>query len=37
VIANNSIVGVSADGSINVFNGCPLAVNFIIDVNGYFK
>jgi len=37
VIANNATSGVSADGSINVYNGCPSAVHFIIDVNGYFQ
>ena len=34
-LANNAIVRVGSD-SINVFNAGP-TLNFIIDVNGYFK
>jgi hypothetical protein len=34
-LSNNAIVRVGSD-SINVYNGGP-TVNFVIDVNGYFK
>jgi|GEM_PF-2385854 len=36
-LANNAIVQVAADGTINVFNSGPFGVHFIVDVNGYFK
>jgi hypothetical protein len=36
-IANNAIVTVAPDGTINVYNGGTSATGFIIDVNGYFK
>ena len=37
ILANNAIVPVAADGSINVYNSGPFGINFIIDVNGYFQ
>jgi hypothetical protein len=37
VLANNAIVGVAANGSINVYNAGGSPTHFIIDVNGYFK
>ena len=36
-LANNAIVGVAADGTINVYNSGPYGINFIVDVNGYFQ
>ena len=36
-LANNAIVRVGSDGTINVYNSGPSTVNFIIDVNGYFQ
>jgi hypothetical protein len=36
-LANNAILRVAADGTINVFNSGPFGVHFIVDVNGYFK
>jgi hypothetical protein len=35
--ANNAIVAVANDGTINIFNSGPSVINVIIDVNGYFK
>jgi hypothetical protein len=35
--ANNAILRVAADGTINVFNSGPFGAHFIVDVNGYFK
>jgi len=35
--ANNAIITLGADGSLNVYNGSPAPIDFIIDVNGYFK
>jgi hypothetical protein len=34
---NNAIIAVGADGTINIFNGGSVPIDFIIDVNGYFK
>lgn len=36
-IANNALVTLGSDGSLNIYNGGTSATNFIIDVNGYFK
>jgi hypothetical protein len=36
-LANNAIVSVGYDSSINVYNSGPSTVNFIVDVTGYFK
>jgi hypothetical protein len=36
-LANNAVVRVGTDGTINVYNSGPAAVHGIIDVNGYFK
>jgi hypothetical protein len=36
-LANNAVLRVATDGTINVFNSGPFGVNFIVDVNGYFK
>ncbi len=35
--ANNAVISLGSDGSLNVYNSGPATVNFIIDVNGYFK
>lgn len=35
--ANNALVGIAADGSLNVFNAGMEPVDFIIDVTGYFR
>jgi hypothetical protein len=36
--ANNDLVYLSATGSIfTVFNNCTVPVDFVLDVNGYFK
>jgi len=35
--ANNAILRVASDGTINVFNSGPFGAHFIVDVNGYFK
>jgi len=35
-LGNNAVVRVGSN-TINVYNGSPSAVNFVIDVNGYFK
>jgi len=37
VRANNAIVSVAADGTINIYNSGPFGIHVIIDVNGYFK
>jgi hypothetical protein len=37
VRANNAIVRVGADGTINIYNSGPFGIHVIIDVNGYFK
>jgi hypothetical protein len=37
VLANNAIVHVGSDGTINVYNSGPSTVNFVIDVNGFFQ
>lgn len=37
VIASAAMVKVNADGTVNVYNAGANAVNFFIDVNGYFK
>jgi hypothetical protein len=36
-LANNAIVRVANDGTINIYNSGPAVVHGIIDVNGYFK
>jgi hypothetical protein len=36
-LANNAIVRVGSDGTINVFNSGPNAAQFLIDVSGYFQ
>ena len=36
-IANNAILGLSIDGKLSIYNSGPQTINFIIDVNGYFK
>ena len=36
-LANNAIVRVGSDGTINIYNSGPSAAHFIIDVNGYFQ
>jgi hypothetical protein len=36
-LANNAVVPVGPDGTINVYNSGPLAAQFIVDVAGYFK
>ena len=36
-LANNAILRVAADGTINVYNSGPFGVHFIVDINGYFK
>jgi hypothetical protein len=36
-LANNAIVPVAADGSINVYNNLTAATHFVIDVNGFFQ
>src|SRR5207244_7717870 len=36
-LANNAIVTLGADGSMNIFNSGPNAVHFLVDVTGYFK
>jgi hypothetical protein len=35
-LANNSIVKLSSDGKVSVYNSGP-ALNFVIDLNGYFQ
>jgi hypothetical protein len=35
--ANNAVVPLAADGSIKVKNGSVGAVDFVLDVNGYFQ
>jgi hypothetical protein len=37
VLANNAIIRVGNDGTINVYNSGPSTVSFIIDVSGYFQ
>jgi len=36
-LANNTVIALSVDGKISVYNSGPFGINFIIDVNGYFK
>jgi hypothetical protein len=36
-LANNAVVPIGADGTINVYNSGPSGTNFIVDVTGYFK
>jgi len=36
-VANNAIVPVAADGSINIYNSTGAATHFIIDLSGYFQ
>jgi len=36
-LANNAVVRVGSDGTVNVYNSGPSTLNFIIDVNGYFQ
>ena len=36
-LANNALLRVGSDGTINVFNSGPATVHFIVDVNGYFQ
>jgi len=35
--ANNAIVATGEDGTINIYNGGSVPINFIVDVNAYFK
>jgi Ig-like domain CHU_C associated len=37
VLANNTVVLIGSDGTINVYNSGPSTVNFLIDVNGFFQ
>jgi hypothetical protein len=37
VLANNAVVPIGSDGTINAYNSGPSPTNFIIDVTGYFK
>jgi len=37
VLANNAVIRVGSDGTINVYNSGPSTVNFLIDVNGFFQ
>jgi hypothetical protein len=36
-LANNAIVRVGSDGTINIYNSGPAGIHTIVDVNGYFK
>lgn len=36
-LANNAVIRIGPDGTINFLNGSGAAIHFIIDVNGYFK
>jgi hypothetical protein len=36
-LANNAILRVASDGTVNVYNSGPSAIHFIVDVNGYFQ
>jgi|GEM_PF-6366578 len=36
-LANNAVVRVGSDGTINIYNSGPVGVHCIVDVNGYFK
>jgi subtilisin family serine protease len=36
-LANNALIPVGSDGTINIFNSGPGSVGFIIDISGYFK
>ena len=36
-LANNALLRIGSDGTINVFNSGPATVHFIVDVNGYFQ
>jgi hypothetical protein len=36
-LANNAVVPIGSDGTINVYNSGPSGTNFIVDVAGYFK
>lgn len=36
-LANNAVIRIGSDGSINVLNGSGAPVNLLIDVNGYFQ
>jgi len=35
--ANNSVLALSQDGELAVYNGAPGSVDLILDVNGYFQ
>jgi len=35
--ANNAIVQVAGDGTINIYNSGPFNIHVIVDVNGYFQ
>lgn len=37
ILANNAVIPVGPDGTINVYNSGPNLIDFIIDVSGYFK
>jgi hypothetical protein len=36
-LANNAIVRIGSDGTLNVFNSGPNAAHFLVDVFGYFQ
>ena len=36
-LANNAIVRIGSDGTLNVFNSGPNAAHFLVDVSGYFQ
>jgi len=36
-LANNAVVRVGDDGTINIYNSGPAGIHCIVDVNGYFK
>jgi hypothetical protein len=37
ILANNAVIRVGSDGTINVYNSGPSTVTFIIDVSGFFQ
>jgi hypothetical protein len=37
ILANNAVIRVGSDGTINVYNSGPSTVSFVIDVSGFFQ